>query len=200
MLGRDVVVLKSILADPAWDYIALGHIHRHQELNNGQQPPIVYCGSLERIDFGEEKEPKGFVVADVSRGHTTWQFHQVAARRFVTIRVDVQQETDPLAVLLAAIEEHDIADSIVRVIVQARAEQEGLLRDADIRQALKEAYFVAGVQKEIERAYRLRLGGESAEGLTPSQLLARYLESKGTAPDRTETLCEYAKEIFQSEP
>jgi exonuclease SbcD len=199
MLGRDVVVLKSILADPVWDYIALGHIHRHQELNNGQQPPIVYCGSLERIDFGEEKEPKGFVVADVTRGHTTWQFHQVAARRFVTIRDDVQQETDPLAALLATIEGYDIADAIVRVIVQARAEQEGLLRDADIRQALKEAYYVAGVQKEIERAYRLRLGGETAEGLTPSQLLARYLESKGTAPDRTETLLEHAKEIFQSE-
>jgi exonuclease SbcD len=199
MLGRDVVVLKSILADPVWDYIALGHIHRHQELNNGQQPPIVYCGSLERIDFGEEKEPKGFVVADVTRGHTTWQFHQVAARRFVTIRDDVQQETDPLAALLATIEGYDIADAVVRVIVQARAEQEGLLRDADIRQALKEAYYVAGVQKEIERAYRLRLGGETAEGLTPSQLLARYLESKGTAPDRTETLLEHAKEIFQSE-
>ena len=200
MLGRDVVVLKSVLADPAWDYIALGHIHRHQELNNGQQPPVVYCGSLERIDFGEEKERKGFVIADVTRGHTTWQFHQVAARRFVTIRADVQQESDPLAALLATIEGHDIADSIVRVTVQARAEQEGLLRDADIRQALKDAYFVAGVQKEMERAYRLRLGGESAEGLTPSQLLARYLESKGTAPARTETLLEYANEIFQSEP
>ena len=42
MLGRDVVVLKSVLAVPAWDYVALGHIHRHQELNRGQQPPIVY--------------------------------------------------------------------------------------------------------------------------------------------------------------
>jgi len=197
MLGRDVVVLKSILADPAWDYVALGHIHRHQELNGGQQPPIVYCGSLERIDFGEEKEDKGFVMVDVRRGQADWTFHKVAARPFVTIRADLRQEADPLAALLDAIARHDVVDAVVRVIVQLQAEQEGLLRDADVRAALKEAYFVAGVSKEIERTYRQRLGGESPEGLTAAELLARYLESKDTPPERIEVLLDYAETIFQ---
>ncbi|MGQ9599569.1 MAG: metallophosphoesterase family protein [Anaerolineae bacterium] len=197
MLGRDVVVLKSALADPTWDYVALGHIHRHQELNDGQHPPIVYCGSLERIDFGEELEPKGFVIADVRRGHAEWEFHPVAARRFVTIRADVRSETAPLAAVLQTIACHDVKDAVVRVIIQARAEQEGVLRDADLRQALSEAYFVAGISLEVERAYRQRLGGESPEGLTPTQLLIRYLESKGTPPDRIEALLQQAEEIFQ---
>jgi exonuclease SbcD len=198
MLGRDVVVLKSVLADPTWDYVALGHIHRHQELNRGQHPPIVYCGSLERIDFGEEKEAKGFVVAEVQRGTAAWEFHPVAARPFVTIRADVRDQAEPLAVLLEAIAGHDVTDAVVRVIVQARPEQEGLLRDADIRQALEEAYYVASISKEIERAYRQRLGGESPEELTPAELLARYLESKETPPERIETLLQYAEEIFQA--
>jgi exonuclease SbcD len=198
MLGRDVVVLRSVLADPIWDYVALGHVHRHQELNDGQHPPIVYCGSLERIDFGEEMEPKGFVVAEVRRGHTEWQFQPVEARRFVTIRADVRDEADPLAALLAAIARHDVADSVVRVFVQARPEQEGLIRDADVRRALSAAYSVAGVSKEIERAYRQRLGGESPEGLTPAELLARYLESRGTPPQRIEILLQHAEEILQS--
>lgn len=197
MLGRDVVVLKSALADPTWDYVALGHIHRHQELNDGQHPPIVYCGSLERIDFGEELEPKGFVIADVRRGHAEWEFHPVAARRFVTIRADVRSETAPLAAVLQTIACHDVKDAVVRVVIQARAEQEGVLRDADLRQALSEAYFVAGISLEVERAYRQRLGGESPEGLTPTQLLIRYLESKGTPPDRIEALLQQAEEIFQ---
>jgi exonuclease SbcD len=199
MLGRDVVVLKSVLADPVWDYVALGHIHRHQELNRDQDPPIVYCGSLERIDFGEEKEPKGFIVAEVQRGQADWQFHEVAARRFVTIRADVRDKADPLAALLGIIAERDVVDAVVRVIVQAEPEQEGLLRDADVRQALKDAYYVASVSKEIERAYRQRLGGESPEELTPAELLARYLESKDTAPERVETLLHHAEEIFQGE-
>jgi exonuclease SbcD len=199
MLGRDVVVLKSTLADPVWDYVALGHIHRHQELNGGQHPPIVYCGSLERIDFGEEKQPKGFVIAEVRRGHAEWQFHRVAARRFVTIRADVRDEPDPLAALLEAIAGKDVADAVVRMIVQALPEQEGLLRDADIRHALSDAYYGAGISKEIERAYRQRLGGESPEGLTPAELLARYLESKETPPDRVEFLLRHAEEIFRAE-
>jgi exonuclease SbcD len=199
MLGRDVVVLKSVLAVPAWDYVALGHIHRHQELNRGQQPPIVYSGSLERIDFGEEKEPKGFIIADIRRGHAEWEFHRVEARRFVTIRLDVRDEADPLAAILETIEQHDVADAIVRVIIQAQPEQEGLLRDDAIRRELGEAYFVASISKEMERAYRQRLGGESPEELTPAELLAHYLHSKNTPPEQLDLLLQHAEEIFQAE-
>jgi exonuclease SbcD len=199
MLGRDVVVLKSVIADPAWDYVALGHIHRHQALNGDKHPPVVYSGSLERIDFGEERETKGFVVAEVQRGKTEWEFHPVHARSFVTIRADVRSEDDPLAALLASIAGHDVGDAVVRVIVQAQAEQEALLRDIEIRRALSDAYFVAGISREVERAYRQRLGGESPEELTPQELLARYLETKGTAQDRVEVLMRHAEEVFQTE-
>lgn len=198
MLGRDVVVLKSTLADPAWDYVALGHIHKHQELNQGQHPPIVYCGSLERIDFGEEKEPKGFVVADVRRGHTEWCFQPVQARRFVTVRLDLRGEDDPTAAALAALAERAAGwtDAVVRVILQARPDQAGQIRDADIRRALDGAYYVAGVNKEIERAFRQRLGSQSAEELLPRELLARYLAGKGLPEERIQVLLQHADDIL----
>jgi exonuclease SbcD len=199
MLGRDVVVLRSQLADPTWDYVALGHIHRHQELNSGRHPPVVYSGSLERIDFGEEGEPKGFVVADVRKGDTEWQFHPVAARRFVTIRVDVRDQVDPMDAILAAIDRHNVTDAVVRVIIQALAEQEESIHDAGLRRALSTAYYAASISKEVERAYRLRLGDDLPEELTPAELLARYLESKDTPPDRVEVLLQHAEEIFQGE-
>jgi exonuclease SbcD len=207
MLGRDVVVLKSVVADPVWDYVALGHIHRHQDLNHGQQPPIIYCGSLERIDFGEEGQAKGFVVADIpisdqesgQRGECAWQFHAVEARRFVTIRADLRKEADPMAALLASIARHSVSEAIVRLVLQIRPEQEGLLRDAEIRKALEEAYYIASINKEMERAYRQRLGGDSPEELTPAELLARYLETKDTPPERLQVLQQHAEEIFQSE-
>jgi exonuclease SbcD len=179
--------------------VALGHIHRHQELNRGQQPPIVYAGSLERIDFGEEKEAKGFVIADVRRGHAEWEFHRVQARRFVTIRDDVREQADPLAALLDTIAGHETAEAIVRVIVQAEPEQEGLLSDREIRRALDDAYYVASISKEMERAYRQRLGGESPEELTPTELLTHYLTSRDTPPGRIEVLLQHAEGIFQAE-
>jgi len=159
---------------------------------------MVYAGSLERIDFGEEKEPKGFVVATVRRGQTEWQFHPVAARRFVTIRADVRGEADPLAAVLAAIGGHEAEDAIVRVLVQALPEQAGLLRDAEVRRSLAGAYYIAGINVEIERTYRQRLGGESPEGLSPADLLTRYLESKGTLPPRIALLMQYADEILNN--
>ena len=73
MIGRDIVVLKSLLADPAWDYVALGHIHKHQALNKGKHPPMVYTGSLECSDFGEEAERKGIVMSKIERGKTEWE-------------------------------------------------------------------------------------------------------------------------------
>jgi len=180
MLGRDVVVLKSTLADPAWDYVALGHIHKHQELNRGQHPPLVYCGSLERIDFGEEKEPKGFVIADITRGHTDWRFERVEARPFVTVRIDARDESDPTAVVLGTLAERSAewTGAVVRVIIQARPDQSGQIRDADIRRALDGAYYVAGVSKEIERAYRQRLGASPPKNCCPPNFSSATWKTK----------------------
>jgi exonuclease SbcD len=112
-----VAVPRSVLADPAWDYVALGHIHKHQSLNGDQHPPVVYSGSIERIDFGEEREAKGWVVATVARGHTDWQFHaqyRRPARPFVTVRTDVREvEGDPTASVVEAIGRHDLTDAVV---------------------------------------------------------------------------------------
>ena len=137
MIGRDVVVQRSALADPAWDYVALGHIHKHQELNLGHQPPIVYPGSLERIDFGEEKEEKGFVIAEVTRGNTSWTFIPVDSRPFLTIRVNITQAADPMTTILDAIEDRETDEAIVRVIIKANEEQEALIDDKAIRQSLR---------------------------------------------------------------
>lgn len=203
MLGRDVTVLLSTIADPAWDYVALGHIHRHQCLTQGQAgvPPVVYSGSLERIDFGEENDRKGYVLAEVSRGRAQWTFHEVACRPFVTLRVDVRRAGDPTQVVLESIHRHDLTDAVVRVIIAADPETDLLLNERAIHDVLlKEAgaNHVAVIQRDVERPERMRLG-TSPEGLTPLELLERYLFSKQVEPDRMATLLEHARTIFEHE-
>src|SRR5690606_41822083 len=65
MLGRDVAVGLSSVADPRWDYVALGHIHKHQVLTQGRvdTPPVVYSGSIEQIGRAACRER----VEDVGR-------------------------------------------------------------------------------------------------------------------------------------
>ena len=65
-IGQEHTLLPGIVANPAFDYVALGHIHRHQVLS--EKPPVVYAGSLERLDFGEEADDKGFYLVEIGDG------------------------------------------------------------------------------------------------------------------------------------
>jgi exonuclease SbcD len=196
MIGRDAVVLKSALADPAWDYVALGHIHKHQSLNDEGYPPVVYAGSLERIDFGEEEQPKGFCWVQLARGDTTWEFVEVDARPFVTVRADVREALNPLMALQQAVATHSLHDAVVRLILRMRADQEPLVRDRDVRALLSDAYFVGGINREVEREARVRLGELAPEGVTGRELLAKSRETRNTDPERAGVLLEHAEVIF----
>ncbi|ETX02419.1 MAG: hypothetical protein ETSY1_03615 [Candidatus Entotheonella factor] len=196
MVGHDPIIPLSVLTNPAWDYVALGHIHRHQDLNEGQQPPVVYSGSIERIDFGEEREDKGFVWAEVRKGNTTYTFVPVPARPFVTFRLDAQ-DGDPLVLLDAELERRDITDAIVRVIITVTAEQSDLIQERQIRERLKAAYLVAGIAKEEIKAAPRSRDSELTESLGPMQALERYIASNPDYADRQQALLERAQLLLQ---
>lgn len=197
MLGRDTTMKLSDLRLEAWDYVALGHIHKHQDVNKGNAPGVVYSGSLERIDFGEEDEAKGFCWIEVARGQTRWEFMPMAVRRFVTIFADATDEGEaPTEAVLRAIERHDVKDAIVRVRVKLLQAQESALKPREIEAALAEAHLFAGVSKDIQRDVRSRIGVENPETLTPSEALDRFFISKGVPRDRIEALMAMAKELM----
>ncbi len=201
MIGRDTIVPISALDTPAWDYVALGHIHKHQHLTGGRQgaTPVVYAGSMERIDFGEERQPKGFCWVDLERGKTRWKFVPVRSRPFVTLRIDVRGEIDPMPNILAAIHEAELAEAVVRVILRADVESEKLIRDAPIYAALKDSKAsVYTLSKEVERSARSRLG-DVPEGLTPHELLERYFVSLNYSPEYVEDLLTYAAPFLQGD-
>lgn len=196
MVGRDVTLPLSALCDPTWDYVALGHIHQHQDLNPEHVPPVVYPGSLERVDFGEEKQPKGFCWLELRRGQADWRYVELPARRFCTVRVDVRAEPEPLAAVRAAMSRRPITDAVVRLVLTLTPEQEPLLRDAVLMPLLEGAFF-AQINREIDRAVRDRLEGLDPESLTPEHLLKRYLLSKGKSEAELALYLEEARALFE---
>lgn len=79
--GNDPVLLPSQLAIEPFDYVALGHLHRFQNLNMNGNIPIVYSGSIERVDFGERKEDKGFCVVSIpAKGKASYEFIKTPQR------------------------------------------------------------------------------------------------------------------------
>ena len=204
MLGRDHVLLLSALYTPSVDYVALGHVHKHQVL--GYNPTIAYSGSLQRVDFSEEAEDKGFCVIDLDEKQPPgsrlrrFDFHPVKARPFLTIDVDVQPgDDDPTRRVLDAIARKYVTDAIVRVRIQLPEEMESRLRDADIRDALSAAHYVAAVQRDVTRSRRTRLTPEASRGLGPREALRLYLESRTTDPQRMDVLLGHADALLREE-
>ena len=222
-IGQEPQVMLGNLANPAFDYIALGHIHKRQVLK--ENPPVVYAGSLERVDFGEEADEKGFYVVDIETDkrsgdalrsvrqaqdrqgerRVSFEFHPVTGRSFRTIKVELEPgDADPTATILRAIqpegEDRDrtgVSGAIVRLQVSMPAELEGQLRDNEIKGALKEAYFSA-VEKKVERESRLRMGQSTSAEIPPLEALKTYLEAN-YEPDRAKVLMEYGERLIEGQ-
>lgn len=204
-IGQEHALLSSNMANPALDYVALGHIHKHQVLH--QNPPVVYSGSLERLDFSEEEDDKGFYLVEIETDKETgkrqvsFNFHQVMGRHFVTISLAIEpQDTNPTLTVLKSIssQEDKVKDAIVRLNISLPAEIEGQLRDNDIKNALKEAHYFT-IAKDVKREARLRLAGWTVEEITPLDALKAYLEAKKTSPERTKTLLEHGEKLIQKQ-
>jgi exonuclease SbcD len=205
MLGSDIVLPRSTIANPAFDYVAMGHIHKYQVLSGGR-PPIVYPGSLERIDFGEQNDKKGFVSVEIGTPDSSGvrpvhhEFHEVPARRFLTIKVDAASDF-PTETVLQRIEENEdsIRDAVVRLVIETTPEHLRDLRQDEIRRVLnsKEPSF-GSVVTNSARAHRMRLGDHVVEQMNPRQALQIYLEDKNTPPDRVAILLRYYDKLNAS--
>ena len=216
MLGRDHVLLASALDRPQLEYVALGHIHKHQVLRPHRPPDgpmLVYSGSLQRVDFSEEGDEKGFCVIDLDPAAPQGQrlvnfsFERLEARPFVTIDVAISAnplkaaiDADPTRTVLQAIARKDVTGAVVRVRISLPLELEHLLREPDIREALQTAHYIAAINRESpEGARRTRLTPESAQGLQPMQALRIYLESRGIDPQRRQQVMRRAEELVEGE-
>ena len=200
MLGYDLTLPRSLVNHPLLSYVAMGHIHKHQSL--GDDPPIVYPGSLERIDFGEASEDKGFVMVELDGPgqKARWRFLRVHARPFVHIGVDAPAEA-PTEAIIAAIERQPIAGAVVKVIIRTTPEIEKFIDDQQINKALTPAFHVATLTHEVQRSSRMRLSSDtgSIESLTPEAALQRYFTYRQVAPERIERLLQAAAPIIHPE-
>ena len=202
ILGQDPVLPLASVANPAFDYVALGHIHKHQVLSHC--PPVVYSGSLQRIDFSDEEDIKGFYVVEIDPQkklgeRATFEFHASRARRFLTIKTTVHaSDPNPTVTILGDIARRaaDIPGAIVRVQIAIPEHSHGLVQEQEIHRALSQAQHVS-ITKEIERERRTRLSRWSAEEMRPAEALKVYLELKNTAPEHARTLLEYGERLIQ---
>lgn len=151
-----LVVDAGALQAIGFEAVIAGHLHRHQSV----LPNVIYAGSIERVDFGEQGEPKGFLVADVAPGRFEWSFVQTPARRFVTIR-----GTDP---------EPDDLSALVEGAVVRALDLDPDVDLARVRQDLEAAGAFDVQEIRIRRDESPVAAGGLAETLAPAEALTAY--------------------------
>lgn len=199
MLGKGLTLPLGSLALPAWDYVAMGHIHKPQVLDAGPgTPPVVYPGSLDRIDFGEEKDEKGFWLVDLVRGEKPLMERvAIEVRPFRTVRVDLCDAEDCTADLVAAVDRAACRDAVVRLAYTLQAERASAIDETAVREALAEAFDVVWRPELVQGTARAR-HPELTEALTghPLGALEKYLTLRPELAGREEALLSRARTLL----
>jgi DNA repair protein SbcD/Mre11 len=176
-IGYGFTVPLHILARSEYKYVALGHIHKHQVLC--QDPPVIYPGSLDRVDFGEEKEDKGYMQIELYQDKVEYEFIPLPCRPFVTIEKNLSESEDPTADLLKVIEKTPIQDSIVRLLYTIQTQRAEEIDTKQLKKALEGA-FHASIRPLLEdHNERIRMPDlAEAEPLHPLKTLDLYLQRR----------------------
>ncbi|HIK46651.1 MAG TPA: exonuclease subunit SbcD [Leptolyngbyaceae cyanobacterium M65_K2018_010] len=197
--GRGFTIPMALLARPCFDYVALGHVHRHQILC--QHPLMIYPGSIERVDFSEEQEEKGYLLVQVGRGQATAEFCPLPVRPFRTIQVDLTAAEDPQVALLAAIAATEINGAVVRCLYILRPDQVDQIDLGALEEALASAhtYTLQAELKTLTQRSRLpELGTDSR--LDPLEALATYLANRPDLSPMATAMMATASALIAQDP
>jgi exonuclease SbcD len=211
MLGQDMILPLSLVKRPEFDYVALGHIHKAQNLNEDFHPPVVYSGSIERVDFGEVKDDKYFVLAEIEKGITKISWKKLEGRIFIDTFIDLQKldrkenETipNPIEIKNYLLENmpdpSELENAITRLTLVYPKDWENLIDDQWIQDHYKYALEVHINRKPIIST-RLRLGeDEMISDFPPEKLLELYWQSNKISEDEINELQKLAKEIIYNQ-
>ena len=189
--GFDPVFLPSQLALEPFNYVALGHIHRYQNVNAKGTIPIVYPGSIERVDLGERHEEKGYCVVDIKKEKkhfvSSYDFITLPSRPMLSLEITLEKEGDQTQQLLDALEKQTLDGTILKITYHLPAGKADQVDINRIQQACNTAHHLVAIapvhiQENKERRTTLKIDMDF------TCMLTRYFQSKESLKDRQEEL------------
>ena len=190
IMGNDPIFLPSQLAIKPFDYVALGHLHRYQNVNSNGYPAIVYSGSVERIDFGERKEEKGFCSVEIKINENVkscnFTFIKTPIRPMLQIEVTLAIDKDQTEQIIQAIAQHTIEEAIIKIVYHLPPGKTDTVDLYAIERACAKAHFITGVipiHKPVTRQARPHVTGK----MDIETLLTKYFAHKTKETNNTTT-------------
>jgi len=201
LIGKDFVLPKSLVVDPQLDYIALGHIHKAHDLNKGNHPPVIYSGSIERVGFGEARDDKFFIIADVDKGHTDIKWCKLSGiRPFHDCYLKLETQEDITGQVISALPAPGVMeDAVVRLVLEYPRAWAPLIDDRAIQEYASDAFEFHFV-KRPQMDERIRLPQDQTVGdLTLVELLHKFWQASHVSEEDTEAFQALVAEILSEE-
>ena len=199
MLGSDLVLPGSLVRDPRLDYVALGHIHKSQDLNEHAHPPVIYPGSIERVDFGEAGDDKFFVIAHVEHGHTEVEWRKLKEiRPFIDRSLRLKEPEDVMGQLQRSLPSLSrMEGAIVRLVLEYPREWETMIDEVALREHASGTFEFHLVKRPMLEARARLAQDETIESLTPLELLERYWRANHVDSSERDELQKLAEAIIE---
>ena len=137
-IDEEYAVPPELFDTSVFDYIAMGHVHKHQAIKS--KTPIIYPGSIERVDLAEADEDKGFVRAEITDGSASWKYVKLPSRTMHNLQIDCQTKEDPMLAVKTAIADHPVKDAIVSLHLTSM-DQITPAQKSEINKLLKDAFW-----------------------------------------------------------
>ena len=197
VFGTDPILLPSQLAIAPFDYVALGHLHRHQNLNKKGKTPVIYSGSVEAIDFGERRDKKGYCLVSVTQDkRCSYEFISLATRPMLTIEHHMESGKNQTEQLVEAINKESINNAIIKIVYHLPKDISDRVDLSVIQKATSKAVHVASiipVHLPPTRQRRAQLNNE----MNLEELLTAYLRTKEIKPAKIKDLLAKAHKMHQ---
>ncbi|MBA3752371.1 exonuclease subunit SbcD [Candidatus Dependentiae bacterium] len=190
--GTDPFFLPSQLGIAPFDYVALGHLHRFQNVNGTCLPPIVYSGSIERVDFGERKEEKGFCYVTIhEKEEVTYEFIKTPTRSLIQIEVQLNEVEAPTEQILQEIERHTITNAIIKILYFLPAHTKDSVDISRVQKACVGCWYLVGIFPVHKQETRERRAAIKTD-MNLEQLLTAYFDTKPEYAEQKKNLIEKA--------
>lgn len=189
------VIYPDTLKAADFDLVALGHIHRPQQLPEAGRA-VFYCGSITGLNFNDENQPRGFYIHDIDDDGEAWsEYVETPYREFETIRLNEDDVCTMLSAERVVVPDR-LKGKIVRVLYTCSDETNKAFNKAVLEKRLYDGgvFYVSEITPEeiATSVNRDELHGDNS----PEQNLAEYLTEKEKSPEDAQRIIELARPII----
>ncbi|HEY9808610.1 MAG TPA: exonuclease SbcCD subunit D [Halomicronema sp.] len=172
---RDKYLVGGESLPEAAQYIALGHIHIHQQI--GKKYPAYYSGSLIQLDFGEAEQQKGYCLITAEPGEKAKvEFKTLMAQKSLKVLKCKKEKLDTI------LEANKYHPGFLKVIVEMESPEMGL---ADrVREICPQTLVVEPLYTELQTEDKPTKPTINPNNFEPVEEFKNYYQNcLGTSPN-----------------